>query len=296
MIRATLIGNGGVGRAVRARGEALGWRFPLVVDRDPVDWRAVPLPDVAFLAIPSGDGVEALGYIRHFAGQGVPIVTCEKGALAERFDEIRPLLAKVGFDAAVGGGTRMLPYLRSRPRDQIVSLSGVLNGTLNFLADELTRGVAPEAAAAEALRLRYAEPGAGTFEEIVASEIGDLSRKARIVANVSGLADTIAPTLALDAHAAARALAEASASRRFAFSLGKQERPAVVSARFALGEWCGQVGVFEVAHLPFQAPRGVENVLAIEEATGTYAVYGPGAGPEATASAMVENAKELLGI
>ena len=92
--------------------------------------------DLAFLTIPTFDtGETARDYILSFTGQSIPIVTSEKGALAYHFAELEEVIANglLGYSAAVGGGSRMIPYLRDRGSNNLYGLHGVLNGTVNYL-------------------------------------------------------------------------------------------------------------------------------------------------------------------
>ena len=128
-LKALLIGYGNVGKAVADRldqidVEPIGMikSDSLVHDMDsnkPIStdtgaWKTLK-PDIVFLTMPSTeDGIAAHGYISHFIKSGVPVVTAEKGAMANYFDELLPHVDRLlGISATVGGGTRMRPVFRS---------------------------------------------------------------------------------------------------------------------------------------------------------------------------------------
>src|SRR3989344_7683683 len=96
--------------------------------------RSLPMkPDIMFLAIPTVNrGEAARDYIQDCVNMGIPIVTCEKGALAYHAKVLDPSLNLIGFTAAVGGGTQLLRYVRDRRLNKRkVKIHAVLNGTLN---------------------------------------------------------------------------------------------------------------------------------------------------------------------
>jgi homoserine dehydrogenase len=83
------------------------------------------------------------GLIEHALKLGRNVVTANKALLADAIDRLE-LLAKqnnvtIGFSAAVGG---VLPALETVSRiDGLRSFSGIVNGTCNFICDELSKGV-----------------------------------------------------------------------------------------------------------------------------------------------------------
>ncbi len=87
---------------------------------------------------------------------GKPVVTANKLLLAEDvrlegFDELR-------YSAAVGGAVPALEAVQALADDgRIVSLSGVLNGTCNYILDRIAAGCSWEQAVAEAQANGFAE-------------------------------------------------------------------------------------------------------------------------------------------
>jgi homoserine dehydrogenase len=99
---------------------------------------------------PAGDLVHAA------LAAGKPVVTANKSLLAEDaqlggFDDLR-------FSAAVGGAVPALEAVRALAGNGgIVSLSGVLNGTCNYILDRIGAGCSWEQAVAEAQAKGFAE-------------------------------------------------------------------------------------------------------------------------------------------
>lgn len=294
MPKAIIIGNGSIGSELQRQIGVLGWEIVAVVDRGDL-WRDLSA-DVVFLAIPTDGGENALQYIEHFVNKNVPVVTCEKGALAHHFEKLMPHLDKIGFSATVGGGTRMISYLRGRMPEKIDSIKGVLNGTLNFIFSKLSDGISAEDVLKKVLEKKYAEPGATSFEEIIKGELGDLHKKAVILANLSGLlrdtfvlsSESVPSKKVLD-----KALAD-PARYRFLFSMNKSEQEFLAGVHYESGGWHIQAGLCDISALGLELPTGVDNALFIEEGDSTYSVTGPGAGPVPTALAMIRDAKELI--
>ena len=165
MRKVVIIGNGSIGKELQRRILNLGWDVVAVLnsaDYQEGKWKAL-VADLVFLAIPSDDGNIALDYITHFVNQKIPVITCEKGALSKYFDRLQPSLSLIGYDATVGGGTKMISYLKSRVTNEIDEVVGILNGTLNFIFSELARGKSENEVLKEVLDNRYAEPGATSF-------------------------------------------------------------------------------------------------------------------------------------
>jgi homoserine dehydrogenase len=145
-----------------------------VRDRDAV--RDVDLPHHLFTAdaealVDSADvtveligGIEpARSLIQRAIRRGASVVTGNKVLLAQEgsglLEEARRHGAVLSFEAAVAGAIPIVRPLReSLAGDRIIRVTGILNGTTNYILDQMDRtGVAFEEALAEAQRLGYAE-------------------------------------------------------------------------------------------------------------------------------------------
>ena len=105
----------------------------------------------------------AEGWIRKCLAAGKSVVTANKQLIAYRGASLFRLAAKHGVQlvhgAAVAGGVPVIPgMLQGLGGDQITRISGIVNGTCNFILSRMKlQGVDFAAAVAEAQRLGYAE-------------------------------------------------------------------------------------------------------------------------------------------
>ncbi len=92
---------------------------------------------------------------------GCHYVTANKSLVAEFGDELQKLAdheqVYLGYAASVGGSVPVIEFIRSLGGKNIQSVSGVLNGSANFILCALERGVYLEDAIAEAQRNGFAE-------------------------------------------------------------------------------------------------------------------------------------------
>ena len=183
-----LVGMGtvgtGVARLLLEQGERLsrhsGCALVLkhVVDRDVVRPRGVSLPD-GLLTTDLGrvlNDPEVRVVVQLIGGlepersimlqlleSGKDIVTANKALLAEHgpelFDRARQLGRSIAFDASVAGGIPIITNIsQCLSANQILSLSGILNGTTNFIISQMEeRGSDYATALAEAQRRGFAE-------------------------------------------------------------------------------------------------------------------------------------------
>lgn len=117
-------------------------------------WDVIDGVDVVVELIGGSDPAGDL--VRAALAAGKPVVTANKLLLAEDarlegFDDLR-------YSAAVGGAVPALEAVRALVDDgRIVSLSGVLNGTCNYILDRIAAGCSWEQAVAEAQANGFAE-------------------------------------------------------------------------------------------------------------------------------------------
>ena len=135
-------------------------RPELHVHHAPVDlltrdcWDVIDDVDVVVELI--GGSCPAGDLVRAALAAGKPVVTANKLLLAEdaqleTFDDLR-------YSAAVGGAVPALEAVRAQADDgHIVALSGVLNGTCNYILDRIATGCSWEQAVAEAQAKGFAE-------------------------------------------------------------------------------------------------------------------------------------------
>ena len=122
--------------------------------------------------------VEAMGglhpaydFVRAAMEAGKNIVTSNKALVANFYDELIPLAESKGLKfrctAAVGGGIGWLSEVeRSRRIQKIHQVGGIMNGTCNYILDNMTRlGLDYSEVLKEAQRLGYAEANPATDVE-----------------------------------------------------------------------------------------------------------------------------------
>lgn len=129
---------------------------------DPVELAANPDVDVFVELIGGSDG-PAKRAVEVALGRGAHVVTANKALVAVHGAELAALSEKSGgkllFEAAVGGGVPMIKAMKeSLAGCRVRSVSGILNGTCNYLLTEMeASGRAFGDVLADAQRLGYAE-------------------------------------------------------------------------------------------------------------------------------------------
>ncbi len=108
------------------------------------------------------DGEPALSHIRGALKAGRHVVTANKGPIVLAMDHLTALAEEhrvlLRFSGTVGGGTPMLDLARLSLRGEPVQeITGILNGTTNYILTRMSQGLAFDEALAEAKGLGYAE-------------------------------------------------------------------------------------------------------------------------------------------
>lgn len=118
-------------------------------------------PDIVIELI---GGVEpAKTFIIEALKNGCDVVTANKAVLGEEGDDLKNIALKYNrtllYEAAVGGAVPIVRAIRnSLMGDKIISITGVLNGTTNFILDKMTQeGMSYEVALKQAQSLGFAE-------------------------------------------------------------------------------------------------------------------------------------------
>ena len=104
----------------------------------------------------------AEGWIRRALSAGKSVVTANKQLIAYRGAALAKLAAEHGaqllYGAAVAGGVPVIPGMsQGLCGDQITRLSGIVNGTCNFILSRMETGADYATVLAEAQKLGYAE-------------------------------------------------------------------------------------------------------------------------------------------
>jgi homoserine dehydrogenase len=336
------VGYGNVGRAVPERCMPLGLQpseyiirsggiykvkngSQELVSKESEFWNDEKVLDgvrIVFLSIPSyEDGRRAYRIISGLLGKGIPVVTSEKGALANFYEELAPNIKNIGISATVGGGTGMMSYLCERVNLRTNQIHTVLNGTLNFIMHGISEGGTAGQVIEQAVTLGFAEPGAKNHLDVLNGEIiGDVPKKTSILWNT-----VIRPDLAQNSFLQAsellskknmkmgqdelnRLISEAG-SRRYIVSIIKSpeeipEDDILAGFRKDLpGGWVIIGGFRKIGDNPLFKPlrlpgpgNGAVIAAGPNESDGVYHTSGPGAGPGPTAAAMVQDARRILSL
>src|SRR5687768_10800305 len=133
---------------------AVGWT-------EDIDELLAAKPDVVVEVIGGIDPVGA--WVRRALKQGAAVVTANKQLLAAHGPELLHLAAtnhtQLRFEAAVGGGVPLIHGVREGlAGDRLTRVSGILNGTSNYVLSRMAAGDEPMSTVLEdARRLGYAE-------------------------------------------------------------------------------------------------------------------------------------------
>lgn len=215
---------------------------------------------------------------------GKPVVTANKALLAAAGAELFAAAESGGvdllFEASVGGGIPLMRPLReSLAGDRILRVTGIVNGTTNYILTRMTeagQSFADALAEAQALGFAEADPTADV-------EAHDAAAKAAIIASIAFGAEVTDSDVYREGITSITA-ADIEAARELGY---------VVKLLAVAEERDGKVGArVHPAMVPAQHPlasvREAFNAVFIEgEATGEVMLYGRGAGGFPTASAVL---------
>jgi homoserine dehydrogenase len=329
-----LLGLGTVGAGVAAILASPQGRHPLVGQlalrrvavRDPGRARAVSLdptllvtdphlvvedPAVDIVVEVMGGLEPARSLILQAIAAGKSVVTANKAVIARYGEEIAAAAAARGvyvlIEAAVGGGIPIIePLKQSLGGNRILRVSGIVNGTTNYILSRMAdEGAAYADVLADAQRLGYAEadPAADV-------QGGDAADKIAILAGLAyggSIERSAIPTEGID-RLEARDVTYASqlgyvvkllaVAERFEASASPDAPPAPDPAN-------NDVVALDVRVHPTLLPRshplagvhGVNNAILVEgDPVGQVMFFGPGAGAGPTASAVVADILNIAGI
>ena len=305
-IDAALLGCGNVGGALARlaeRSATAGFHLNIAqaLVRDPARPRELPRGRLTFHAesILAGNPdvvIELLGgtdparrLVLDALRRGIPVVTANKTLLARHGGELRQAAAETGtallYEAAVLAGVPFLGTFARRPNAaSATSLVGIVNGTSNFI---LTRCAADGGDVARALtdaqRWGYAEPdprndtsGVDACEKLAVLLQHFAAREVDPdTLETSGI-DAIAPGQ-LDHARELDGVIKPVVFADWTSGLEAFVGPAFVPARHVLAR-----------------VDGVDNALLLGGRHGHLLFQGPGAGPEVTAAAVLDDVHEIV--
>jgi homoserine dehydrogenase len=222
--------------------------------------------------------------------RGLPVVTANKAMLAAHGLKLAKLAeshaAALFFEAAVGGGIPIVKTLReSLAGNAIRKVSGILNGTCNYILSRMETGNLPfDVCLSEAQRLGYAEADP-TFD------VGglDTAHKLAILASIA-FGFKVDPGAVSVEGIQSITLADLKA----ADELGFRVKLLGVAERTSHGVEQRVHPTMVAKGAPLAQTMGVLNAVSIEgDAVGELTLVGPGAGGDATASAVAADVADI---
>lgn len=256
---------------------------------DPVELAAEADIDV-FVELMGGEGDPALNAVRTALARGKHAVTANKALLARHGVELAVVAEESGvllnFEAAVAGGIPIIKAMReSLTGNNISRVFGILNGTCNYILTEMERGgLSFKDCLKEAQRLGYAEADP-TFD----IEGNDTAHKLAILTSLA-FGTRIAPD-DIYLEGISNITIE---DIRAADDLGFRIKLLGVAQKT-------DTGIEQRVH-PTMVPKesviaqvdGVTNAVAIDaDILGELLLSGPGAGGDATASAVLGDLADI---
>jgi len=256
-------------------------------------------PNVDIVVEVMGGLEPARSLILRAIAAGKPVVTANKAVIARYGEEIATAAAQKGvyvlIEAAVGGGIPIIePLKQSLGGNRIQKVSGIINGTTNYILSRMAdEGAAYGAVLADAQQLGYAEadPAADVEGGDAADKIAILSALA-YGGSVPRAAIPTEGIHTLDARDVA-----------YAAQLGYVVKLLAVAQY--LGTAADGAAQLDVRVHPTLLPKGhplagvhgVNNAILVEgDPVGQVMFYGPGAGAGPTASAVVADILNIAGI
>ncbi|TMG99146.1 MAG: homoserine dehydrogenase [Betaproteobacteria bacterium] len=284
-IRITWIATRTLDRAHQATRGAKG--IHLTTDPEEV----IDRPDVDIIVELIGGIEPAKSYVLRAIANGKHVVTANKALLARHGNEIFAAAHKTGvmvaFEAAVAGGIPIIKALREGlTANRIEWIAGIINGTSNFILSEMRATGAPFATVlAEAQARGYAEADP-TFDV----EGTDAAHKLTIMSAIA-----FGVPMQLDKVYTEGITRLTREDLRYAEELGYRIKLLGITRRASVAGSANSEGIELRVH-PTLVPakrlianvEGAMNAVLVKgDAVGATLYYGPGAGAEPTASAVI---------
>jgi homoserine dehydrogenase len=248
-------------------------------------------PDVDIIVELIGGIEPAKSYVLRAIANGKHVVTANKALLARHGNEIFAAAQKAGvmvaFEAAVAGGIPIIKALREGlTANRIEWIAGIINGTSNFILSEMRATGAPFATVlAEAQARGYAEADP-TFDV----EGIDAAHKLTIMSAIA-----FGVPMQLDKVYTEGITQLTREDLRYAEELGYRIKLLGITRRASVAGSADREGIELRVH-PTLVPtkrlianvEGAMNAVLVKgDAVGATLYYGPGAGAEPTASAVI---------
>lgn len=226
-------------------------------------------------------------------GAGKSVVTANKEVMAKHGPRLLELARERGvelrYEASVGGGIPIIGVLQRELRaNEVRCVRAIINGTTNYMITEMSqRGASYEDALAQAQALGYAEADPTNDVEGI-----DAAYKLAILASLAFHAR-------IEPEQVHREGIRALSARDFrhAANLGYTIRMLATARRTAQGIDLRVHPTLIPTHDPMAGVDGVLNAVAVEgDLLGTVVLEGAGAGAGATASAVLADVLDVIGM
>ncbi len=257
---------------------------------DPVEMALSPDIDVVVELVGGSDG-PAKRTVEAALRSGKSVVSANKALIAEHGMEIAALAEKheahLLFEAAVAGAIPIVRAVKNSLSGVIVSrVSGILNGTCNYILSEMLRtGAAYETVLSEAQRLGYAES-----DPYLDVSGGDAAHKVLILAAIAFGAQPDFSQVQVEGIDKIEAM-DITLANKFDY------RIKLVAEAFRAngGARCRVAPVLVSKDHPLAQVNGPLNAVVVEgEPVGRLTFTGPGAGSGPTAAAVMGDLARLF--
>ena len=257
---------------------------------DPVELALADDIDVVVELVGGSDG-PAKRTVEAALRSGKAVVSANKALIAEHGIEIAALAEKHNahllFEAAVAGAIPIVRAVKNSLSGVIVSrVSGILNGTCNYILSEMLRtGAAYETVLAEAQRLGYAE--SDPFLDVSG---GDAAHKVLILASIAFGAQPNFAQVQVEGIDKIEAM-DIALSNKFDYRI----KLVAEAFRSSNGVKCRVAPVLVRHDHPLAQINGPLNAVLVEgEPVGRLTFTGPGAGAGPTAAAVMGDLARLF--
>jgi homoserine dehydrogenase len=262
---------------------------------DPVELALADDVDVVVELVGGSDG-PAKRTVEAALRSGKAVVSANKALIAEHGIEIAALAEKHGahllFEAAVAGAIPIVRAVKNSLSGVIVSrVSGILNGTCNYILSEMLRtGAAYETVLAEAQRLGYAE--SDPFLDVSG---GDAAHKVLILASIAFGARPDFPQVQVEGIDKIEAM-DITLANKFDYRIKLvAEAFRVSNGKTGDSVRCRVAPVLVQKEHPLAQVNGPLNAVVVEgEPVGRLTFTGPGAGAGPTAAAVMGDLARLF--
>lgn len=246
-------------------------------------------PEIDIVVELMGGVDEPFRILKSALASGKSVVTANKALLAYHRYELQEIAGEIPFEfeASVAGGIPIISALREGlSANHILSIMGIMNGTCNYMLTKMmNEGIDFDSILAEAQRLGYAEADP-TFD------IGgfDAAHKLLILASIAYGIDAKPEEILIEGIEGVTQ-ADIAFAKEFGYTiklLGIAKRDGMeveLRVHAALVKQDAMIGKID----------GVMNgISVVGDRVGETLYYGPGAGGDATASAVVANIIDIV--